>query len=183
MRKYLFIVMVLLGSSATFVYGEEQVVTNKVEAVAKESLKEEEPTEGLYFMRASKQAEAGKYDEAVVQITEALKLNSKNWRGYELRGKYYMQSKKWPEALKDFDKLIELQPQDVTAYSLRSNAKQQMGDTAGAKEDLKKGKEILRSKKYIPPVHVEEAPPLFVEPAPGAPAKPAKTKKAQKKSQ
>ncbi|MDX1921068.1 MAG: tetratricopeptide repeat protein, partial [Candidatus Caenarcaniphilales bacterium] len=98
----------------------------------------------------SKQAEEsfGKqdYKQAIVHYTKVIEANpkpeSKLSEAYLKRGISYLKTEKFEEALKDFDKAIELTPNLEQAYNQRGLAKANLGKQEEAIKDFDKAIEI-----------------------------------------
>ncbi|MBK0384518.1 tetratricopeptide repeat protein [Pedobacter sp. SD-b] len=60
-------------------------------------------------------------------------------------GKLNMNKKKYNDALDDFTTAIELDPESITAYLERSQAKKQLNDKIGADKDMAKGRRLLEN--------------------------------------
>lgn len=64
-------------------------------------------------------AEKGQLDEAIANISEAIKLNPNNSNAYKNRGVAYMRKEDFDKAMADFNKAIELNPQNEAAFYSR----------------------------------------------------------------
>ena len=64
-------------------------------------------------------AQEGAFDQAVLEFTEAIKLEPKDMRFYRDRGGVYLTTKRFQDAVNDFGKVIELAPKEYSGYSLR----------------------------------------------------------------
>lgn len=77
-------------------------------------------------------------DEAYVQLTQAINLGSK-WAGDFLnRGLIHYHRHNYRGALSDFDKAVEIAPNDAQCYYNRGIMRQEVGDYNHALEDLNK---------------------------------------------
>lgn len=61
---------------------------------------------------------------------------------YIKKGKAHAKLGEFEEALKDYDKAIELNPEHSQYYEDRAEVKEKLGDIQGAKEDYAKAKEL-----------------------------------------
>ena len=66
---------------------------------------------------------------------------------YNNRGSAKANLKKYKEAIEDFDKAIEINPNFAEAYRGRARVKEILGDTEGARQDRKTADKIERSSK------------------------------------
>ncbi len=56
-----------------------------------------------YAMRADVYRLKGDYDRALTDASQALKINPKLWRAYQVRGRAYEEQKRYAEAVREFD--------------------------------------------------------------------------------
>jgi hypothetical protein len=87
---------------------------------------------------------AGRYREAVVELTEALRLAPGFALAYNARGYAFIRLRKGTLAVSDLDQAIRLNPAYANAYHNRAIAKQSLGDAAGAAADLKRSEQLAR---------------------------------------
>jgi len=81
---------------------------------------EPKPTTAIdYFKRAEIKREGKKFNDAIVDYTEAIKLKSSDTAYYFNRAVCYNELKKYDEAIKDYIKVIELNPKEAAAYNNR----------------------------------------------------------------
>jgi tetratricopeptide (TPR) repeat protein len=85
-----------------------------------------------------------KYDNAVVQLTAALRLDP-NDTDYLNRGRAYLRLKKTKEAADDFSEAVRLKPGNAAAFAARGNARMDLEDLDGAVADFTKTIEICES--------------------------------------
>jgi len=78
---------------------------------------------------------AGRTEKALAALDEFIKQNPKSADAYFLRGSLTMESDP-AQALKDFDKVIELKPDSGQAYNQRAVLRLTSNDKAGALKDL-----------------------------------------------
>jgi tetratricopeptide (TPR) repeat protein len=69
-------------------------------------------------------------------------MDTKDADPYYVRGEAYLELKKYPEAVADFTKAIELDPKNVIAYDNRGKAYKALGKTKEAEEDFAKAKAL-----------------------------------------
>ena len=65
----------------------------------------------------------GDKDEAWVQAEEILKLSP--IKGHEIKGQFYMQSKEYAKAIAEYDKVLDLDPENTHTYYLKGISYQQ----------------------------------------------------------
>ena len=84
------------------------------------------------------QKKVGRYQEALALCGDVLKKNAKYARAYYVRGHVNLRNRKPKQAVKEFDKAIELAPNSVLSYFFRAVAYNETGDFAATERDLKK---------------------------------------------
>ncbi len=72
---------------------------------------------------------------ALEDLSKILELSPKNDFAWSARGDYYLELRRYKEAIADYSQAINLQPGSKSAYLKRAHAKEQAGDTKGAGED------------------------------------------------
>jgi tetratricopeptide (TPR) repeat protein len=82
---------------------------------------------------------------SIQAYTKAIQSDSKFLPAYEGRAGAYLNLKQYPQAIKDFDKVLALDPENSSAYSDRGIAKMESGDYISAKLDF--GEAIQRKDK------------------------------------
>ena len=87
-------------------------------------------------------AQAGKFEEAIVEFTKVIEADPKNPRNYNNRGTAYRSAGKFPEALADFSKAIELAPKDAMGYFERGQTNVIQNQFDAALPDLDKAIEL-----------------------------------------
>jgi tetratricopeptide (TPR) repeat protein len=85
------------------------------------------------YERAAASARSGDYDQALLELNEAIRLESGYARAYNLRG--YVKSKKGGREWDDFDEAIRLEPDYAEAYFNRGNARYRRWQDAPAQRD------------------------------------------------
>jgi hypothetical protein len=79
---------------------------------------------------------AGQYREAIVELTEALRIAPDFALAFNARGFALVKLHDWAGAIKDLDKAILLNPNYKNAYHIRGIARRTIGDAAGAAADF-----------------------------------------------
>jgi tetratricopeptide (TPR) repeat protein len=95
-----------------------------------------------YHTRGRKLLQEEHYDEAIRQLTEALKLDPVLAQAYNARGFAHFRLKHYAKAIADFDEAIRFFPGYANAYVNRAVARRASGDTAGAIEDQARAREL-----------------------------------------
>lgn len=92
-----------------------------------------------YQHRAFAAASQQKYQDAIADLTEALKVNPQNARTYEQRAAMEMNTKEYDKALADYSEAIKFHPDEISnylyrgyIYELRGDKKNAMADTESA---------------------------------------------------
>jgi hypothetical protein len=81
---------------------------------------------------------AGRYREAIAELTEALRIAPDFALAWNARGFAFVMLRDWGRALRDLDQAILLNPGYRDAYHIRAIARKASGDLAGAAADLKR---------------------------------------------
>src|SRR5581483_4022016 len=84
--------------------------------------------------------EAGKYQEAIAELSEAIRLKPDFARAYNARGYAYLLKRDYQHAQDDFNEAIRLMPDYGNAYRNRAATRKAMGDATGAAADLAKAR-------------------------------------------
>ena len=95
---------------------------------------ENEVESGLLLRGAVKEVQE-KYDEAEADYRKVLEIDPFNQQAFTSLGKLYCQQQRYADAISLMDDAIEMSPVFADAYAIRSEAKQQIGDSEGAKTD------------------------------------------------
>ena len=85
-----------------------------------------------------KLAEQGRYDEAIKNYNEAIRLNPQDAKAYNNRGIAYYYLDHLERAIEDYDKAIRLNPEDAEAYYNWGFAYKLQGKKAEAIADFEK---------------------------------------------
>jgi tetratricopeptide (TPR) repeat protein len=100
-----------------------------------------------YLDRGNDLVAKGKYDEAVVELTKAIKLGPELAELFVCRNDAYRGLRQWDKAIADCDKAISLQPDYLEAYLQRGYSFAEKHDYDKAILDLTR---VIDSKKEIP---------------------------------
>ncbi|MCU0237860.1 MAG: tetratricopeptide repeat protein [Pyrinomonadaceae bacterium] len=92
-----------------------------------------------YFYRGYIFTEVGEYDIAIANYTKAIEFNQNDWASYLNRGLLYFEQKhKFTLAESDFNKAVQLDPQNANLYFVRADLYESWGKTDLEKADRKK---------------------------------------------
>jgi hypothetical protein len=86
----------------------------------------------------------GQYAKALIQLTEALRLDPDYAQAYNARGFVYYLQRNYGAAVDDFNAAIRLNPNYANAYELRGLARKATGDPAGGKTDRDRAAQLSR---------------------------------------
>ncbi len=87
---------------------------------------------------------AGRYREAIVELTEALRIAPDFTLALNARGFVLVLLHQWAPAIVDLDRAIRLNPKYANAYRVRAAAKKSIGDVVGAAADLRKARQVAQ---------------------------------------
>lgn len=93
----------------------------------KKEMKEMNKTAQNYFVQGHKFASAGKWSMAIKVISKGLKLEPKDPIALVNRCTCYAMMNKFPEALRDADQLVGIDPNNHEGYLLAGNVMAEMG--------------------------------------------------------
>ena len=85
--------------------------------------------------RAAEHSAAGRDRQAVLLLTEAIRLDPQLWQAYQYRGEMHLRHPDPQAAMADFNEAIRLGPKESHLYTLRAWAHTALGDEAAAQED------------------------------------------------
>ena len=90
----------------------------------------------------------GNINNSIIYLNEAIEIEPNDARFYISRG-CFKGTESHEDAIEDYTKAIEIDPNNVFAYRLRADAKRKLGDYQGAIHDYTKAIEIFPSKSYL----------------------------------
>lgn len=82
----------------------------------------------VLIKRAADHRQAGQYDRAIADATEAIKLDGKNASAYWVRGAAYLGRGDYDQAIADLTRSVGIDPKYTAAYSWRAAAWKAKGD-------------------------------------------------------
>ena len=106
-------------ANVIFLRGTYQYRVGKIDEAEKSysnSIKIDSTMVLAYIARATIKAQKKQYDNAILDLTVALKHDNKNLQVYDLRSKILFQTGKREEALKDLNQKIALEPLEINHY-------------------------------------------------------------------
>jgi tetratricopeptide (TPR) repeat protein len=137
-----------------------------------------------FQQRAGVYVSQQKFQEAIADYTEALKVKTKDPDIFERRAYAEMQLKDYDKALHDYNEAIKLSPEEAKYYQVRAFIYQTKGDFKAAladvdktlkldpnNQDAEQRKRFLEAKMHAPPT----PPPMPSGPIPNPNAHPAAT--------
>lgn len=89
-----------------------------------------------HYLRAVCLAELGRFNEAIEDLNEALKLDPTDTKALSLRAEFISETGKDDAAINDFSAAIKQNPKDWTKYQLRGNAYLKLGKVKEAMQDF-----------------------------------------------
>ena len=95
--------------------------------------------------RAEAYRSVERYDDAIAELQHALQLDSMNRRAILGRGLVYLETDQEKEALEDFSKLIDTEPNNAMGYVYRAYAFSELRRWRDAWDDLQKADELDES--------------------------------------
>jgi len=130
-----------------------------------------------YQQRGFAAANDQKFQDAISDFGEAIKINSRDPRIYEQRAAVEMKMNDYDKALADYTEAIKLKPNDVRYYLYRSyiyemkgDLKTSMADTERALKLDPKNEEAKNRKTRLEARQSQEQPPLVATPPQSSPA-------------
>ncbi|MDX2077128.1 MAG: tetratricopeptide repeat protein [bacterium] len=102
---------------------DESAVARKIaEATNQPTVTEKQLSASEYFERGTQHIHAGRYDDAIRDYTETVRLNPQYANAYVNRGVAYADKNDYDRAIADYNEAIRLNPQDADAYYNRGLA-------------------------------------------------------------
>ena len=96
----------------------------------------------------------GNTNNAIIYLNEAIEIDPHDARFYISRV-CFKGTESHEDAIEDYTKAIEIEPNSVFAYRLRGDSKSKLGDYQGAIDDYTKAIEIYPNKAYLYNYHAE----------------------------
>jgi len=94
------------------------------------------PDDAALLDQAIQLAAAGKSDESIALLTEAIRTAPRLWQAFQYRGQLYLSRPESVDAaLQDFNEAIRLAPREAHLYVLRGYARTLLGDELSARAD------------------------------------------------
>ena len=107
-----------------------------------------------HYLKADSAYDEGRFDDAIQEYTECIKMHPYYEDYYIFRGKAYVKKgeatrieEDYKKAVKDFTKAIELNAECIEAYRNRSNANLAIGNKVDAENDKKRADAIEEKKR------------------------------------
>jgi tetratricopeptide (TPR) repeat protein len=102
---------------------DESAVARKItEATNQPTVTEKQLSANEYFERGNQHYYAGRYDDAIRDLTEAIRLNPQDEGTYNNRGLAYYNKNDYDRAIADYTEAVRLNSQDADAYNNRGVA-------------------------------------------------------------
>jgi tetratricopeptide (TPR) repeat protein len=130
-----------------------EVVSVKPPAVIKAQLAKPEPlaverplsrfTAEQHNVLGRQLTKEGRYREAFVELTEAVRIAPDFALAFNARGYVRVLLRDWAGAVADLNRAILLNPAYGNAYQLRAVARRAIGDAPGAASDLRKSQQLV----------------------------------------
>ncbi len=131
-------VLILLVAFSAFAVPKRNKIWNNDIIFLTDVINKNEPVGYIYRAygnRGFSYKKEGKFQEAVNDFTEAIKLDSTDGRSYFNRGLTYQLLQNNGAALADFNIAIKLNPDEAMLYNTRSQIKYILGDLEGSEAD------------------------------------------------
>ncbi|MFH1228290.1 MAG: tetratricopeptide repeat protein [Planctomycetota bacterium] len=109
---------------------------------------------GQHMSKGDNLFNAKRYDEALVEYNQVIKLDPNNYEAYNNRASIYCRKRNFDKAIADFDEALRIQPENHRAYCNRGLAYAQKGDLDTAISDftrsigLKKNADAYGNRAY-----------------------------------
>ncbi|NES69991.1 MAG: tetratricopeptide repeat protein [Okeania sp. SIO2D1] len=124
-------VEIVTPSSST---GDDRLTPGNSEAIISQKDSSAQDAES-YFEKAVKHYNEGKYEEAIADFNQAIRLNPKYAKAYNGRGLVYTLLEKNEKALADYNQAIRLNPKYAQAYNNRGIVYRRQGKNEKALAD------------------------------------------------
>ena len=109
------------------------------------------PDPATILERAGEHAYEGRSDQAIVLLTEAIRLSPQLWQAFQYRGELYLrQGDHLEAALHDLTEAIRLAPQEPHLYLLRGHVYSAMGDEASSQTDYAHAAALAGASPHTP---------------------------------
>jgi len=96
-----------------------------------------------YYNRAIIYSQVKDYENAIADLSRVAQLNPNNVLTYFNRAHLYFEKGQYNKSINDYTKAINLFPGFARAYLMRASAKANQGDYKGARQDRRKGNQII----------------------------------------
>lgn len=106
-------------------------------------------TANAYFTRAETKRKEKKFNEAILDYTEAIKLKNTDEDFYFYRALCYHELKNYKAAIKDYSKVIDINPKENAAFYNRGLVFREQNQNENAINDYYKAFEIKQTDKYF----------------------------------
>jgi tetratricopeptide (TPR) repeat protein len=102
------------------------------------------PDAEAYFFRGNVYCRQGRYHDAMIDLTEAIRRDPKDFKSYQNRGAAYVSLRRYDEAIQDFSDAIRLNAAVIEAYQGRAAAYRALGQENQAHADERKAEELSK---------------------------------------
>ena len=109
-----------------------------------------QPTAQERNVRGRQLSKSGRYREAIVELTEAIRIAPDFALAFNARGFALVMLHESARAIADLNKAILLNPTYGNAYFIRAIARRTIGDAPGAAADLKRSQQLSVSSRVMP---------------------------------
>ena len=121
---------------------KEALVRNMEPAAPKPVAAAKPATAEGHNLRGRQLTTAGKYAEAIQELSEAIRMKPGLATAYNARGYAYILTRQYAKAIEDFNAAIRINPSYANAFQNRGSAKKLSGDGNGAQQDLEQAKKF-----------------------------------------
>ncbi len=98
-----------------------------------------------YFSQGNEHYDLGRYEEAIADYDEAIRLRPDYVKAYNYRGAVYADHSRYEEAIANFDEATRLRPDLPEAYFIRGVTHHTLGQYAKAITDLETALELAQT--------------------------------------